>query len=195
MDTNINPWDYYKPGFVDPLYQSYQNKNINYPNANMCGGRSLSISKSEIGKQYGGNPCIVTDNTTKRTGCGTLALHPELIKENWGQTFKRMRSSDPCPAGWVKGSQRGDKDYMCYREIDSDTLGGRTYNFYNPRGESDVQKREGVRSGINLMNLTPKPPVPEVNAYGRVRASSKNPKRFVACPQRDNLIAGMSNRN
>ena len=136
--------------------------------------------KSSIANQYG-DPCIITDNKVKRTGCGTN-IHPELIRENWSQTFQRRNSMDPCPAGWVKGSARGDAEHMCHRERDSDTLGGRTYNFY-------------VHQGATTYYSQPKQPTGEINAYGIVKTVTKNPKRFAAMPMRHSMISGLSDRN
>ena len=82
MNTNLSVWDYYKRDnskFIDPLYVPYQRKNVLKEDGQIC-----------------------QVNTWKTQGSN---VNDGLVRNGWGLNFQLLHPDDPCPNGWVKGSE------------------------------------------------------------------------------------------
>lgn len=86
MDTKLSVWDYYKPGFIDPLYRPYKRNNICDLKQDEIRQGCYSISPSGVPKEY-----------------QTLSplVRPELTRIGKGLSFQRKHYWNPCPMGWV----------------------------------------------------------------------------------------------
>lgn len=80
METDLNTWDYYQPGWVHPDFVPYMRK--------------------EITDAYGKK---ITVNSWQQQG-SPLNVNPALVRKNWRLNFLRKSGYDPCPPGFHKAA-------------------------------------------------------------------------------------------
>jgi len=107
VDVNLGIYDYYAPGFIDPIYSYYQNTNVP-----LKPGWSPSTA--------GISQCYLPLNTSADVGC-TGAVRPETLPINNNWNFRLRHAVNPAPPGFIKMG-----DNMCKRVWDQ-----QSYAFYS----------------------------------------------------------------
>ena len=109
VDVNLGVYDYYAPGFIDPMYSYYQNANVPL----QPGFTPTTGSMSQ---------CYLPINTSSEVGC-TAMVRPETLPINNNWNFRLKHANYPAPPGFVKTGN----DNMCKRTWD-----GASRAFYTP---------------------------------------------------------------
>lgn len=86
MEVDFSVWDYYRPGFVDPLYAPYQYKLV--PGRMQTTGRRVGVYVDPY-----------------KPAADPMYSSPLLERKGWGLSFQRQWDYDPCPAGWTPGAE------------------------------------------------------------------------------------------
>lgn len=76
METNLNAWDYYQPGFVHPDFVPYLRKTVTDAQ-----GKKVSVNSWQVQ----GPP---------------INVNPSLVRKNWRLSFMNRSGYDPCPPGF-----------------------------------------------------------------------------------------------
>ena len=92
--VNLSVWDYYKPDFIDPLYEQYVGR----------GNNAMFVPKN--------NQQVLTSIPNRECSVKKLEnnelVREELVPQGWGKRFQKARSYYPCPVGWIS-----DQDGYC----------------------------------------------------------------------------------
>ena len=152
-DRNISIWDYYRQGFVDPMYAPYQKVKVPVRDGRPVSGQAIQAAASR--QQLSGSEGGRHDRTNEKM-CyigverGEVqsdvkpnldAVYPEIVRKGQGLSFQRMFSTDPCPPGFIPQGLN-----WCVRDADdfepvfyTDAYYGK--RGYYPRTESYVSQR------------------------------------------------------
>jgi hypothetical protein len=79
MEVNVPVWDFYKKGYVDPVFYPYLKKKID--------SEQCPLYTWDVG------------------GMAPDMVYPELIRKGWGRRFQRKHTAYPCPAGFNKADE------------------------------------------------------------------------------------------
>jgi hypothetical protein len=160
-DRNISIWDYYRQGYIDPMYAPYQKVKVPVRNGAPVSGQAIqaAANRRDLRASEGGRAAAV-GGSASGSASGNMcyigvergevqsdvkpnldAVYPEIVRKGQGLSFQRMFSTDPCPPGYIRQGLN-----WCVRDADDFEPVFYTDAYYGKRGyypptESYVSQR------------------------------------------------------